>query len=127
MGRVIVFATPAFLVMIALEFVWGRRRGSDGYRLADTVNSLALGIMSPGLFALRPCPRRGPESRPPTDRPPTDQPPRACARPAPPRALFRPSLASTRSAKNHVRTQQTARGGCHITRQVRFCREIRHI
>ena len=46
MGRVIVLATPVFFALIALEFVWGRRRGHHGYRLADSVNSLALGIMS---------------------------------------------------------------------------------
>ncbi len=51
MSKVIVFATPVFLLLIALEFVWGRRRarngtGHDSYRLNDAINSISLGILS---------------------------------------------------------------------------------
>ena len=50
MSKVIVFATPVFLAMIALEFLWGRAkaragRGVDNYRLNDTLNSVSLGMM----------------------------------------------------------------------------------
>ena len=51
MSKVIVFATPIFLLLIALEFVWGRRRarngtGHDSYRMNDAINSISLGILS---------------------------------------------------------------------------------
>ena len=50
MSKVIVFATPVFLALIALEFLWGRAkaragRGVDNYRLNDTLNSVSLGMM----------------------------------------------------------------------------------
>ena len=50
MSKVIVFATPVFLALIALEFLWGRAkasagRGPDNYRLNDTLNSVSLGMM----------------------------------------------------------------------------------
>ncbi|MDQ8016354.1 MAG: lysoplasmalogenase family protein [Bordetella sp.] len=50
-GQVIVLATPVFLGLIALEFAVGRARarrgtGADTYRLADTVNSIGLGMLS---------------------------------------------------------------------------------
>ncbi len=55
--QVIVLATPVFLIMIALEFAWGYSRqrhgtGRNSYRLADTLNSLSLGVLSQlgGLF-----------------------------------------------------------------------------
>ena len=55
--QVIVLATPVFLLMIGLEFAWGHARqrrgtGHNTYRLADTVNSLSLGVLSQlgGLF-----------------------------------------------------------------------------
>ena len=50
--QVIVLATPVFLALIALEFLVGRRRGRDTYRLNDALNSIGLGIMSQlsGLF-----------------------------------------------------------------------------
>jgi sterol desaturase/sphingolipid hydroxylase (fatty acid hydroxylase superfamily) len=50
--QIIVLATPVFLALIALEFVVGRRRGRDTYRLNDALNSIGLGIMSQltGLF-----------------------------------------------------------------------------
>ncbi len=51
MSKVIVFATPVFLLMIALEYFWGRakqRQGApaDSFRLNDTLNSVSLGMMS---------------------------------------------------------------------------------
>jgi sterol desaturase/sphingolipid hydroxylase (fatty acid hydroxylase superfamily)/uncharacterized membrane protein YhhN len=50
-GQIIVLATPVFLLLIGIEFYVGRRRarlgaGSDTYRLADTLNSIGLGILS---------------------------------------------------------------------------------
>ena len=48
MSKVIVFATPVFLLLIAVEYFWGRRvkrHGSAGYRLNDTLNSISLGMM----------------------------------------------------------------------------------
>jgi sterol desaturase/sphingolipid hydroxylase (fatty acid hydroxylase superfamily)/uncharacterized membrane protein YhhN len=51
MSKVIVFATPVFLLLIALEFVWSRRAsartaGQQPYRLNDAINSISLGIIS---------------------------------------------------------------------------------
>ncbi|OYU43527.1 MAG: hypothetical protein CFE44_17895, partial [Burkholderiales bacterium PBB4] len=51
MSKVIVFATPIFLLMIALEYWWGLVRARKGtgyttYTLSDTVNSISLGILS---------------------------------------------------------------------------------
>jgi len=50
-GQVIVLATPVFLLSIGIEFLVGRLRarrgtGQDTYRLADTVNSIGLGMLS---------------------------------------------------------------------------------
>lgn len=50
-GQIIVLATPVFLLLIAIEFAVGRVRarrgtGQDTYRLADTVNSIGLGMLS---------------------------------------------------------------------------------
>ncbi len=51
MSKVIVFATPVFLLMIALEYWWGLSRaragtGHNTYTLSDTINSINLGILS---------------------------------------------------------------------------------
>jgi alkylglycerol monooxygenase len=51
MGKVIVFATPVFLLLIAIEFAWGRRKqrqggAADTYRLNDAISSISLGMMS---------------------------------------------------------------------------------
>ena len=50
--QVIVLATPVFLALIGIEFLVGRWRGRDTYRLNDALNSIGLGIMSQlsGLF-----------------------------------------------------------------------------
>lgn len=45
-NQVIVLATPVFLLLIALEFWVGRRRGRNTYALADTFNSIGLGMLS---------------------------------------------------------------------------------
>jgi sterol desaturase/sphingolipid hydroxylase (fatty acid hydroxylase superfamily) len=51
-AQVIVFATPVFLGLIAIEFIVGWRRGRNTYRLNDAVNSIGLGMLSQvvGLF-----------------------------------------------------------------------------
>jgi sterol desaturase/sphingolipid hydroxylase (fatty acid hydroxylase superfamily)/uncharacterized membrane protein YhhN len=51
MSKVIVFATPVFLLLIVLEFAWSRRSisrtfGQRPYRLNDAINSISLGILS---------------------------------------------------------------------------------
>jgi alkylglycerol monooxygenase len=51
MSKVIVFATPVFLLLIGLEFFWSRRAnarvaGEKAYRLNDAINSISLGILS---------------------------------------------------------------------------------
>lgn len=51
MSKVIVFATPVFLLLIALEFFWSRRAtarvpSAKAYRLNDAINSVSLGILS---------------------------------------------------------------------------------
>ena len=50
-GQVIVLATPIFLLSIGIEYLVGRLRacrgtGQDTYRLADTLNSIGLGMLS---------------------------------------------------------------------------------
>ena len=42
----IIYAVPVFLAMMALEFAVERHRGQPVYRMADTISSLSLGIMS---------------------------------------------------------------------------------
>ena len=51
MSKIIVFATPVFLLMIALEYWWSHSRarndtGRSTYNLSDTINSINLGILS---------------------------------------------------------------------------------
>jgi sterol desaturase/sphingolipid hydroxylase (fatty acid hydroxylase superfamily) len=45
-AQIIVLATPVFLALIALEFAVGLARGRNTYRLADTLTSIGLGVMS---------------------------------------------------------------------------------
>ena len=57
MSKVIVFATPVFLLLIALELLWSRRRssrtaGQTPYRLNDAINSISLGMLSQLLGVL---------------------------------------------------------------------------
>ena len=46
MSKIIVFATPVFLLLIALEYAWSRRRAPAAYRFSDSLNSLSLGLLS---------------------------------------------------------------------------------
>ena len=46
MAKVIVYATPVFFLLIAIEYFWSRRLGRTVYRLSDTINSIGLGMMS---------------------------------------------------------------------------------
>jgi sterol desaturase/sphingolipid hydroxylase (fatty acid hydroxylase superfamily) len=52
-AQIIVLATPVFLLLIGIEFVVGRKRGRNTYRLNDALNSIGLGILSQvtALFA----------------------------------------------------------------------------
>ena len=52
-AQIIVLATPVFLLLIAIEFVAGLRRGRNTYRLNDALNSIGLGVMSQvaGVFS----------------------------------------------------------------------------
>jgi sterol desaturase/sphingolipid hydroxylase (fatty acid hydroxylase superfamily) len=45
-AQVIVLATPVFLLLIAVEWLVGRWRRRDTYRIADAMNSIGLGILS---------------------------------------------------------------------------------
>ncbi len=45
-SQVIVLATPVFLLLIAVEYAWGRRRGRAIYRLNDAISSISLGMLS---------------------------------------------------------------------------------
>jgi uncharacterized membrane protein YhhN len=45
-SQIIVFATPAFLLLIALEWGVSLWRGRNAYRLADAVSSISLGMLS---------------------------------------------------------------------------------
>ena len=51
--QIIVLATPLFFLLIGIEYVVGRRRGRDTYRLNDALNSIGLGVMSQlvGVFS----------------------------------------------------------------------------
>ena len=45
-AQIIVLVTPVFLLLIALEWWIGRRRGRNVYRLSDAMSSVGLGIIS---------------------------------------------------------------------------------
>ncbi len=45
-SQIIVLATPVFLLLIAVEYAWGRRMGRNHYRLDDAINSISLGMLS---------------------------------------------------------------------------------
>lgn len=45
-SQIIVLATPVFLVLIALEFAIGWRRGRNTYRFSDALSSIGLGMLS---------------------------------------------------------------------------------
>ncbi len=44
--KVIVFAAPVFLLLIALEFAYGLARKRNTYQLSDMINSISLGMLS---------------------------------------------------------------------------------
>ncbi len=46
MNKAIVWATPVFLLLIAIEFTWGWLRGRNTYRLGDAIASISLGMLS---------------------------------------------------------------------------------
>ena len=47
MSKIIVFASPVFLLLVALEYWWSLKRpGRVGYRLNDTLANLSLGMVS---------------------------------------------------------------------------------
>jgi alkylglycerol monooxygenase len=48
-GRAVAFAVPVFLLLIAVELIADRVRGTRYYRLADSINSLSCGILSTGM------------------------------------------------------------------------------
>src|SRR5258705_9665446 len=45
-AKVIVLATPVFFLLIEIEFLVGRARGRNTYRLNDALNSICLGVLS---------------------------------------------------------------------------------
>lgn len=45
-SQIIVFATPVFFVLIAIELAVGFKRQRNTYRLADAVSSISLGMLS---------------------------------------------------------------------------------
>ncbi len=51
--QIIVLATPLFFLLIGIEWLVGRRRGRDTYRLNDALNSIGLGVLSQlaGVFS----------------------------------------------------------------------------
>jgi sterol desaturase/sphingolipid hydroxylase (fatty acid hydroxylase superfamily) len=48
-GRAVSLAAPIFLILIAVELIADRARGTRYYRLADAVNSVSCGIVSTGM------------------------------------------------------------------------------
>ena len=53
-SQVIVFATPVFFGLIALEFAWGLKKKRNTYRLNDAINSISLGMISQLTIVLVP-------------------------------------------------------------------------
>jgi sterol desaturase/sphingolipid hydroxylase (fatty acid hydroxylase superfamily) len=45
-AQIVALAMPVFIVLIALEFAVGLKRGRNTYRLADTLTSIGLGVMN---------------------------------------------------------------------------------
>lgn len=59
MHDVLLYALPVFLACMAAEWAWGRWRGRDTYRLADTLGSLSQGLLSQGVAVLTPLCQTG--------------------------------------------------------------------
>jgi alkylglycerol monooxygenase len=53
------YALPLFVLCMAAEWAWGRWRGRDNYRLADTLNSLSQGLLSQAVAVLTPLAQTG--------------------------------------------------------------------
>ncbi len=51
---ILLFALPVFIVAMAFEWAWGRWRGRDNYGWADTLNSLAQGLLSQAVAMVTP-------------------------------------------------------------------------
>jgi sterol desaturase/sphingolipid hydroxylase (fatty acid hydroxylase superfamily) len=45
-GQIMALAAPVFTALVTAEFLWGRARRRQTYRLNDTLNSVGLGVMS---------------------------------------------------------------------------------
>jgi sterol desaturase/sphingolipid hydroxylase (fatty acid hydroxylase superfamily) len=55
----LLIALPIFLVAMAFEWAWGRRRGRDNYGWADTLSSLSQGLLSQAVAAVTPLLQTG--------------------------------------------------------------------
>ena len=44
--NIVTYATPFFLLAIAIELAWGWFRHNNHYRINDSINSLTLGMFS---------------------------------------------------------------------------------
>lgn len=53
------YALPLFMLCMAAEWAWGRWRGRNTYRLADTLNSLSQGLLSQAVAVLTPLAQTG--------------------------------------------------------------------
>ena len=58
-SQIIVLATPVFLLLIAIEYLIGLRRGRNTYRLDDAINSVSLGMLSQASAVFTPLLRVG--------------------------------------------------------------------
>lgn len=59
MHRVLLIAVPLFGLLIAFEWLWGRIKGRDTYRLSDSISSLSQGLMSLAVAAVTPLFQNG--------------------------------------------------------------------
>jgi len=44
--NLVIYAVPFFILALVIELAWGRFRGNNTYRFADTINSLQMGTLS---------------------------------------------------------------------------------
>jgi len=59
MEAIVLYALPVFLLLMGLEWAWGRRTGRDNYGLADTLNSLSQGLLSQAVALVTPLIQTG--------------------------------------------------------------------
>jgi sterol desaturase/sphingolipid hydroxylase (fatty acid hydroxylase superfamily) len=59
MHSVLLIAVPLFGLLIAFEWLWGRLKGRDSYRLSDSISSLSQGLMSLAVAAITPLFQNG--------------------------------------------------------------------